>query len=105
MADSDLLALSLEGLSRLIETREISPVEATQAALDQIDRLQPDLNAFITVTPEHALEGARRAEAEIAAGHNRGPLHGVPVALKDLFQTRGIRTTAGSPLLGELDAG
>ncbi len=99
MADSDLLALSLEGLSRLIAAREVSPVEATQAALDQIDRLQPDLNAFITVTPEHALEGARRAEAEIAAGRNRGPLHGVPVALKDLFQTRGIRTTAGSPLL------
>ena len=87
---------------------QVSSVELTRAALARVDRLNPTLNAFITVTAEQALERARLADAELARGHDRGPLHGLPVALKDLFATRGVRTTAGSPVyenhVPEIDA-
>src|SRR6185312_5889130 len=68
----------------------------TQAYLDRIAQLNPLINAYITVTADRALEDARRADAELAAGKSRGPLHGIPIALKDLYETAGIRTTAGS---------
>jgi aspartyl-tRNA(Asn)/glutamyl-tRNA(Gln) amidotransferase subunit A len=77
---------------------EISPVALTRACLERIERLNPALNAFITVTAESALAEARRAEEEIARGDWRGPLHGIPVALKDLIDTAGVRTTAASQL-------
>src|SRR4028118_1492762 len=85
---------SLAGLSDALRTGEVSPVEVTEGMLDRIgaDRT----NAFITVTAERAMEYARRAEAEIAAGRYRGPLHGVPVAIKDLVSTGGVRTTMAS---------
>lgn len=76
--------------------RELSPVEVVEALLERIDRLNPILNAFVTVTAEAALDEATRAEAELAAGRDRGLLHGVPVALKDLIDTAGVRTTCGS---------
>lgn len=76
--------------------RQVSSEELTRAALERVDRLNPTLNAFITVTAEQALDRARLADSELARGHDRGPLHGLPVALKDLFATRGVRTTAGS---------
>jgi aspartyl-tRNA(Asn)/glutamyl-tRNA(Gln) amidotransferase subunit A len=75
---------------------EISPLELTRACLDRIEKLNPELNAFITVTADSALAEARVAEIEIAHGEWRGPLHGIPVALKDLIDTGGTRTTAGS---------
>jgi aspartyl-tRNA(Asn)/glutamyl-tRNA(Gln) amidotransferase subunit A len=81
-----------------LRRKEISPVELTQACLDRIEKLNPSLNAFITVTSESALAGARAAESEIARGEWRGPLHGIPVALKDLIDTAGTRTTAASQL-------
>jgi aspartyl-tRNA(Asn)/glutamyl-tRNA(Gln) amidotransferase subunit A len=80
----------------LIARGELSPVELTQACLERIQRLDGQINAFITLTPELALEQARQAEAELARGELRGPLHGIPLALKDLYHTRLIRTTAGS---------
>lgn len=83
-----------EGLRR----KEVSPVEITRACLERIEKLNPALNAFITVTAESALAEARAAEAEIGRGEWRGPLHGVPVALKDLIDTANVRTTAGSAL-------
>ena len=83
----------------LIQSRQISPVELTAETLERIAQLNPRLNAFLTVTDELAKEQARAAEAEILAGNYRGPLHGVPVAVKDLFFTRGVRTTAGSKIL------
>src|SRR6185436_6960317 len=98
----DLDALCLESLSeqaRLIQTRQVSPVELTQAYLARIDRLDPQLRTYLTVTSERAQADAQRAEQEIAAGKYRGPLHGVPLAHKDLFDTAGIRTTAGSHVL------
>ena len=81
-----------------VRTKKLSPVELTQACLSRIERLNPTLNAFITVTAESALAEAREAEAEIQRGHWRGPLHGIPIALKDLFDTAGVRTTAASGL-------
>ncbi len=92
----DLATLTISEVSRLIRHGDLSPVELTQAHLERIERLDRRLNCFITRTPEFALELARQAEAEIRNGRWRGELHGIPVALKDLFETRGIRTTAGS---------
>ncbi|HKH11811.1 MAG TPA: amidase [Rubrobacter sp.] len=85
---------SLAGLSRALGAGEVSPVEVTEALLGRIEL--DETNAFITVTAERAMEDARRAEAEISAGRHRGPLHGVPVAIKDLVCTEGVRTTMAS---------
>ena len=91
-------------LTSIVETGELlrkgklSPVELTKICLTQIEKLNPTLNAFVTVTAELALTQARAAEAEILRGHWRGPLHGIPLALKDLIDTAGIRTTAASDL-------
>ncbi|MGH9637845.1 MAG: amidase, partial [Candidatus Angelobacter sp.] len=95
---SDATWLSLNEASRLIRDKKISPVELTQGCLQRIEQLNPKLNAFITVTAESALAQAREAETAIQGGHWRGPLHGVPIALKDLFDTAGVRTTAASEL-------
>ncbi|MEH2544838.1 amidase [Bradyrhizobium sp. AZCC 2262] len=78
-----------------IKSRKISPVELTKAMLDRVARLEPSLHSYATVTSELALSQAFRAEAEIAAGHYRGPLHGIPVAVKDIYNTADIATTAG----------
>ena len=79
-----------------LRARRVSAVELAAAANARIGRLNSKLNAFITVTGEQALEEARQADAELASGRDRGPLHGIPVAVKDLFLTRGVRTTCGS---------
>src|SRR5437667_6370402 len=95
---SDLTFLSISELSELIRNKKVSPVEVTRATLDRIDKLNPKLNAYITVTRDLAMKAAQDAEAEIQQKKWRGPLHGVPIALKDLFDTAGIKTTAGSAL-------
>ena len=79
-----------------LRAHRVSAVELASAATARISRLNSKLNAFITVTAEQAREEARQADAELAAGRDRGPLHGIPVAVKDLFATRGVRTTGGS---------
>jgi aspartyl-tRNA(Asn)/glutamyl-tRNA(Gln) amidotransferase subunit A len=92
---------NLETIAELVprlRQKEVSPVELTRACLDRIEKLNPALNAFITVISESALAEARAAESEISRGEWRGPLHGIPVALKDLIDTAGTRTTAGSAL-------
>ncbi|MCI0815723.1 MAG: Asp-tRNA(Asn)/Glu-tRNA(Gln) amidotransferase GatCAB subunit A, partial [Chloroflexi bacterium] len=96
MADAALTTMTVAALGQLIRDARVSPVEVAEAFLDRIEVLQPRLNAFITVMREQALAAARQAEAEIASGRYRGPLHGIPVGLKDLFWTRGVRTTSGS---------
>ena len=88
----------LEDAGELLRSGALSPGELTQACLQRIERLNPVVNAYITVTAEQALAQARQAEHEIAAGNWRGPLHGVPLALKDLIDTQGVRTTAASAL-------
>src|SRR5579871_5106067 len=97
----DLAYASIAEIAPRIERGDVSPVELTQACLDRIAALDPSINAFITVTAETALEQARQAEADIQAGHYRGPLHGIPVAQKDLMFTRGVRTTGGSKVLAD----
>jgi len=85
-------------LAPRLRRKEVSPLELTRACLDRIEKLNPTLNAFITVTAESALAEARAAEMEISRGEWRGPLHGIPIALKDLIDTAGTRTTAASAL-------
>lgn len=92
-----LVRLSLTDAAELLARKELSPVELTQAVYDQIERLEPTINAYTTLVPrEQALAEARRAEGEIVRGVRRGPLHGVPVGVKDLLDTAGLRTTYGS---------
>jgi aspartyl-tRNA(Asn)/glutamyl-tRNA(Gln) amidotransferase subunit A len=95
---SELTRLSIREAAELVRRKRVSPVELTQACLARIERLSPVLNAFITVTADSALAEARQAEADIQRGRWRGPLHGIPIGLKDLFDTAGVRTTAASAL-------
>jgi len=94
----DLASLTLKQASDLLRTKAASPVELTEACLQRIEKYNPAFNAFITVTKEQALRSAREAEGEIQRGRWRGPLHGVPIALKDNIDTAGIRTTGASQL-------
>jgi aspartyl-tRNA(Asn)/glutamyl-tRNA(Gln) amidotransferase subunit A len=98
MDQSQMPFLSATELSRLIKSREVSPVEAAEAYLDRIDQVDHQLNSYITVCRDEALAQARQAEQEIAENRYRGPMHGIPVAVKDQFCTRGIRTTNGSTI-------
>ena len=95
---ADLTKLSISEAAALVRKKKVSPVELTRACLAQIEQLNPSLNAFVTVTAESALAQAREAEAEVQRGKWRGPLHGIPLGLKDLFDTAGVRTTAGRAL-------
>ncbi len=95
----NLVDFTIADAAPLLHERKISPVELTRAYLERIERLNPLLNAYITVTAEQALDAARQAEAEIMRGEYRGMLHGIPIALKDNIETAGIRTTVGSSYL------
>lgn len=97
----DLCDLPLTDVAERVRRRELSPVELTESALGRIAALNGQLNAFVTVLTKRAMGEAKRAETEIASGTYRGPLHGIPVSIKDLFYTAGIRTTAGSRILAD----
>src|SRR2546428_13922976 len=101
MTDDELGSLTIASAGRLLRRRALSPVELTDAYLARIARLDPALRAFITVTGDLARQQARRAERELARRQWRGPLHGIPLTLKDLYWTAGVRTTAGSRILAE----
>ncbi len=94
--DLGLCGLEISALAPLIQSKQVSPVEVTQAYLERIERLDGTVQSYLTLTPERALADARRAADEIQAGGYRGPLHGVPFGLKDLLDTAGIRTTGNS---------
>jgi aspartyl-tRNA(Asn)/glutamyl-tRNA(Gln) amidotransferase subunit A len=99
---SDELSLRfIAQLAPLIESRQISPVELFDETMQRIQKLQPALNSFITITEAEGRKAATEAETEIRKGHYRGPLHGIPISIKDLFATRGVRTTAGSKILAD----
>jgi aspartyl-tRNA(Asn)/glutamyl-tRNA(Gln) amidotransferase subunit A len=89
----------LASASQAVQTKQASPVELTQACLNRIEHVNPQVNAFITVTADTALEEAAKAEAEIKRGEWKGPLHGMPLAVKDLVETAGVKTTAASKVL------
>lgn len=101
MEASELCSLSLRSLAALLQRQEVSPLEATEAVLDRIDKVDRQLNSFITVMREEALTQARAAEQEMLRGQYRGALHGIPVAVKDLYYTKGVRTTMGSKIFSE----
>ncbi len=100
-SESELSFLSIEQAARLLRRREISPLDLVEASLARIDRWNPSLHAFLAVLAEDARRQARKAEREMHRGRARGPLHGIPISLKDNFWTRGIRTTAGSKILAD----
>ena len=85
---------SLADVSASIRQRRISPVDVVTACLDRIERLQPRLNAFITLAGDSALDAAKSAERDILQGRWKGPLHGIPVGIKDFYDTAGLATTA-----------
>ena len=95
---TDLHYLTIAAAAELIRTRKLSPVEYADALLQRIDTFEPQLNAFITRAGDLARKAAHAAETEIAAGRYRGPLHGIPFALKDIYNTRGILTSGGSKI-------
>ena len=99
MDKAQLPFLSATELSAMIKSRRVSPVDAAEAYLRRIDEVDGKLNSYITVCGDEALAQARRAQEEIASGGYRGPMHGVPVAVKDQFYTAGVRTTGGSAIL------
>ena len=101
MTDTPLHYRTITEIAALIEARELSPTEATRASLERIDALDGRLKSYATVMADHAIEAARRAESEIAAGEYRGPLHGVPIAVKDLCFTDGVRTMGGSKVYAD----
>src|SRR5918993_5245350 len=99
MNTGDLESLTIARVAPEIKSRKISPVELTRLFLDRIARLDPVLNAYVTVTADNALAQAEKAEDEIAQGRYRGPLHGIAFSIKDNIATQGVRTTAGSKVL------
>ena len=101
MNTSELPFLSAGDLSRLIQSKEVSPVEATEAYLDRIGSLDHRFNSYLTVMRDQALADAQQAEEDIASGQHKGPMHGVPVAVKDQFWSKGVRSTGGSRILAD----
>jgi aspartyl-tRNA(Asn)/glutamyl-tRNA(Gln) amidotransferase subunit A len=97
----EIVGLTVKNASELIRTKKVSSVELTRACLARVAKLQPILNAFITITEDQALERARAMDAELARGKRRGPFHGVPIALKDNIDTSGVRTTGASNVFKE----
>ena len=98
---NDLYDLSLLEVSGQLQDGKVSAVELTRVLLDRIEALDPTLHCYAAVAPELALEQAAAAQAELGAGTVRGPLHGVPIALKDLCATPGLPTRAGAPAVGD----
>ena len=97
MPDTEALCYrGVQSLAASIRAEEISPVDVVEAYRERIDKLNPRLGAYLTLTADSAREQAKQAEVEIAAGHYRGPLHGIPYGAKDIFETAGVRTTHGS---------
>ncbi len=101
MDSSDLPFLPVSQLCGLIESRDVSPVEVTEAYLDRIKNIDSIINSYVTVSGEEALDSAREAEQAITAGNYLGPMHGIPVAVKDQIYTEGILTTGGSNILSD----
>jgi amidase len=101
MDTAELCTRSLTEVAALVERREVSSVELTRAVLARIERLDGELHSFLTVTPESALAAAQAADAELARGARRGPLHGIPIGVKDLCATRGVRTTCASAVFAD----
>jgi len=101
VATSELVYLTLREAADRIRRRELSAVELTDAVLARTEAVEPRVHAYITLTAEEARAAAAAADREIAAGQYRGPLHGMPIGLKDNYYTRGVRTTGGAKVLAD----
>ena len=101
MKTEEFAFTSIVELAPLIQKKEVSPVEVAQAYLDRIDRLNDEYLAYLTILRDEALAAAHTAEQEIVHGRYRGPLHGIPIALKDLFAVKGVRLTCGSKIMAD----
>ncbi len=101
MPSNEILDLDVAALSEHMRAKKISPVDVAKAYLERIARVDEKIRAYITVTADDALAAAKKAESEIASGNWRGPFHGVPIGLKDLLYTNGVRTTGGSKILAD----
>ena len=101
MPVQELHLMTIANLGRLLQTRQLSPMELTSTYLERVERLNPTLGAYITVMSETARAEAASAEDEIGQGLYRGPLHGIPVAIKDIIYTRSVLTSAGSRVLAD----
>ena len=101
MSNPRLSSLGIVELATLLESKDVSPVDIAEDVLARIQELNGRLNAYVYVEPEVVREQARQAEKEIHRGSYRGPLHGIPVSLKDIFLTAGVPTKAGSKILGD----
>src|ERR671923_2375098 len=98
---TELCYLTIREAGHLLKRRKLSPVELTRAFLNRVEQLDGTLQSYITVLADRAMSEARTAEAEILRGDYRGPLHGIPIALKDLYDTQGVRTTASSRVMAD----
>jgi aspartyl-tRNA(Asn)/glutamyl-tRNA(Gln) amidotransferase subunit A len=98
MIQTELAFLTIAQAAPLIERKQLSPVELTTALIRRAETLDPQINAYLLPTAERALDQARAAEREIMAGTYRGPMHGIPFGLKDIYSTAGIRTTGHSKI-------
>ena len=101
MDQAEIPFLSVTQLGELIKNREVSPVEVVESYLDRLDSLNDRLYAYLTVCGDQALQSARESERALLRGESRGPLHGVPVAVKDQLKPAGIRTTSGTPIFND----
>ena len=101
MSNSELCFMGARELAQAIRSKELSAREVMVAHLDQIERYNPEVNAIVTLLPEQALASADLADQAVSRGEPLGPLHGLPIAHKDLFPTKGIRTTFGSPIYAD----
>src|SRR5215510_14341157 len=93
--------MTIQEAAAALRARKVSSLELTSEALDRTARLDPKLKAFITVMDESAQNRARQVDTELSRGVDRGPFHGIPVAVKDVFSTQGVRTTCGSKLFAD----
>jgi len=98
MQDTEICYMSAVDMAQAIRTRKLSPVEVVNAVLSRIERLNPKINAYCTLLVESAKKQAREAEAKVMKEGELGPLHGIPVSIKDLTYTKGVRTTSGSKI-------
>ena len=101
MTTTDINFMTAVDMAKRIRSKDVSCAEVMRAHIEQIDRVNPKVNAIVTYHPEQALEGAKAADAALQRGNDVGVLHGLPVAHKDLVDTAGVRTTYGSPIFAE----
>ena len=101
MKTLDLEGLTIGALAPLLKKKQISPLEITKSYLARIGKLNPKLNAYLAMAEDGALAAAKKAEREIRQGNYRGPLHGIPLSIKDNIATKGVITTAGSKILAD----